>query len=188
MALPLLILASGSPRRAELLRRMGREFTVVTAPTPESHDEHLTPREICLLNAHRKARAVAKRHPDSLVIGADTIVCLGTKVYGKPKDFADAEATLSELAGRTHQVMTGVCLMHLRQHRERLFAEVTQVTFRVLSPLDITEYLQLIHPLDKAGGYAIQEHGDRIVAKVEGSFDNVVGFPTERIEAELAGW
>lgn len=188
MILPPLILASASPRRAELLRGLGLEFTVVTSAAEEAHQDDFTARELCLLNAYRKARAVAKQHPQALVLGADTLVYLGTTLYGKPTDMADARRMLRELAGHTHQVVTGVCLLHLAKHRCRLFAETTDVTFKPLSDAQITSYLKAIQPLDKAGGYAIQDRGDDIVERINGSFTNVVGLPVERVKHELAGW
>ncbi len=188
MILPPLILASASPRRAELLRGLGPEFTVLTSAAEEAHQDDFTARELCLLNAYRKARAVAKQHPQALVLGADTLVYLGTTLYGKPTDMADARRMLRELAGHTHQVVTGVCLLHLAKHRCRLFAETTDVTFKPLSDEQITVYLKAIQPLDKAGGYAIQDRGDDIVERINGSFTNVVGLPVERVKHELAGW
>ena len=188
MPLPPLILASASPRRVELLRELGVKFTVITCPTEEAHHEDFTARELCLLNAYRKARAVAKLHPQALVLGADTLVYLGTTLYGKPADLADAHRMLGELSGHTHQVVTGVCLLHLGRHRCQLFAETTNVTFKPLSGPQISAYLAAIQPLDKAGAYAIQDHGDQIAAHVSGSFSNVVGLPVERVKHELAQW
>jgi septum formation protein len=186
--MPPLILASASPRRAELLREMGADFTILTRPTAEAHHEGFTARELCLLNAYRKARAVAKLHPQALVLGADTLVYLGTTLYGKPVDLADAHRMLRELAGHTHQVVTGVCLLQLGANRCRLFAETTNVTFKPLSESQISAYLAAIQPLDKAGAYAIQDRGDEIVERISGSFSNVVGLPVERVKHELARW
>jgi septum formation protein len=188
MNFPQLILASVSPRRSELLEQLGVRFTAVPSRTAEQHPEHLTGRELALLNAHRKARAVAKRHPDQLVLGADTVVCLGAQVFGKPEDLESARAMLADLQGRAHQVTTGVCLVHLREHRERLFAETTEVRFRSLNPSAIAHYLERVNPLDKAGAYGIQEHGELIIEEIAGSYSNVVGLPLERLEAELANW
>ncbi len=183
-----LILASASPRRAALLREAGIEFRVVSSDAPEAHPEHLTPSEICRVNAYRKARAVAKKHPDALVLGADTIVCVGTRVFGKPTELEDARRTLAKLQGRTHEVITGVCLIHLRSHRQKLFAVSAAVTFRHLHAGQIRRYLSKINPLDKAGAYAIQEEGDEIVKAISGSYSNVVGLPMERLAEELADW
>src|SRR3954464_493525 len=112
-SLPPLILASASPRRSELLSRLPFRFTVVPSDASEVHNEQLTVREICMVNAYRKARAVAKQYPDHLVLGADTLVCRGTRLYGKPTDLKEAQRMLRELQGHTHEVVTGVCLMHL---------------------------------------------------------------------------
>jgi septum formation protein len=186
--LPPLILASASPRRAELLRQLELEFKVVPADATEAFDEQLSPRELCQLNAHRKARAVAKKIPDALVLGADTLVFLDGEIMGKPRDAADARRMLMQLQGRTHQVVTGVNLIHLRAHRERIFAVGTDVTFRPLTTGQIGDYLSKINPLDKAGAYAIQEHGEMIVSEISGSYSNVVGLPVEKVEEELKLW
>jgi septum formation protein len=188
LKMPTLILASASPRRSELLREMGISFTVVRAQVPEIAPEHLSPVETAEINAYRKARATAKQHPDAFVLGADTIVSLGNAVFGKPVDRADAEQMLAKLQGRTHQVITGVCLIHLRAHRQRLFAVSTAVTFRKLHLGQIRRYLAKIYPFDKAGSYAIQEEGDVIVKGIAGSFSNVVGLPVERLRHELRTW
>lgn len=186
--LPSLILASASPRRADLLQQLGVEFAVIPANPKEIHPEHLSPHEIAQINAYRKARAVAKRHPDALVLGADTLVCLGRTIFGKPSTLTDARAMLSRLQGRTHEVVTGVCLMQLRPYRQKVFAVSTAVTFRQLHAGQIRRYLAMINPLDKAGAYAIQEEGDLIVKGISGSFTNVVGLPVERLKNELASW
>lgn len=185
MNLPPVILASASPRRAELLREIMPEFQVIPGHAEEFQPEQFTPVESSMLNAWRKARVIAKRFPDALVIGADTEVCLGLRVFGKPTDRRDAERMLAELAGRTHLVITGVCLLHLRRHQQRVFAEITRVTFQPLDTPEIADYLDTINPLDKAGAYAIQQNGNSIVEKIEGSFSNVVGLPLERLREEL---
>jgi septum formation protein len=171
-----------------LLRQCGVVFDVLPAAVPECDHEHLTVAEVCLLNAHRKARTVAKQHPDRLVLAADTLVALGSRRLGKPADRAEAFRMLAELAGRAHEVVTGVCLLELRHHRERLFAETTTVEFRPLREEQINAYLSLVNPLDKAGAYAIQEHGERIVAGIRGSYTNVIGLPLERLLDELRAW
>lgn len=142
------------------------------------------------VNAYRKARVIAKKFPDRLVLGADTLVYLDrdAKLFGKPADRQDAARMLGELQGRIHAVITGVCLLHLRSHRQRIFADWTDVRFHPLTPKQITDYLALMNPLDKAGAYAIQEHGERIVAEISGSYSNVVGLPVERLRTELHVW
>ncbi|MGA4643845.1 Maf family protein [Limisphaera sp. 4302-co] len=182
---PVLILASASPRRAELLRHAGYEFGIVPAEVPELEWDQLTPVELCQLNAHRKARAVAKHHPDAVVLGADTLVFLDREILAKPSDLEQAAAMLRRLSGRTHQVVTGVSLLHLRVHRESLFAVSTEVRFRRLDEEQIRRYLRVVNPLDKAGAYAIQERGEWIVEELSGSLTNVVGLPLERVEREL---
>lgn len=188
MNLPTIILASASPRRSLLLGEQGVPFTVVPSDAEEIHDENLTATELCQVNACRKARAVAKQHPDCLVVGADTLVTLGTRLYGKPADMAEAERMLSELQGQTHQVVTGVCLVQARAHRQRVFAELTDVTFRPLDAAQIRRYLQAVPTLDKAGAYAIQESGEKIISEISGSYSNVVGLPVERLREELQAW
>ena len=188
MKLPPLILASASPRRAELLRLLELNFRVLPGTAEEVSHEHLSPLEVCQLNAHRKARAVAKKIPDALVLGADTLVFLDGEILGKPRSFKDAAKMLGKLQGRTHQVVTGVCLMHLRSHRERIFAVSTDVLFHPLNKKQIRDYLKKIHPLDKAGAYAIQDAGEFIISEISGSFSNVVGLPVEKLREELVAW
>ena len=185
---PRLVLASSSPRRSELLRQLGIRFEVIPAVAGEVSPKYLSPQEVCQINAHRKARAIARHHVDALVIGADTVVALGTTIFGKPTDTADAQRMLRALSGKTHEVITGVALMEIAAQRERLFAVSTTVVFRKLTAARINEYVAKVHTLDKAGAYAIQEHGEMIVEKINGSFSNVVGLPLERLEQELREW
>jgi septum formation protein len=186
--LPQIILASGSPRRQALMRLLCDDFLVKVSAADECDAEHYTPHEVCQLNAHRKAHVVAKHHLDALVIGADTEVALDTQIFGKPQDRKAAEKMLLKLQGRAHEVVTGVCLLQKRQHRERLFVVSTRVRFHPLTRKQIQDYLDRINPLDKAGAYAIQEHGELIVESIEGSLTNVVGLPVEALRAELVGW
>ncbi|MSU35952.1 MAG: septum formation protein Maf [Pedosphaera sp.] len=185
---PPLILASGSPRRRELLSRFVKEFLVVTSDVSETHSAGVPPRRLCELNAERKALAIAERYPSHLVLGADTLVFLEGRPLGKPADMMEARDMLSQLSGRVHEVITGVCLVCQQAKRMRLFAESTRVKFRELSTLDITEYLSRVHVLDKAGSYALQEHGGRIIERVEGSESNVVGLPMEAVRKALEQW
>ena len=188
MKLPPLILASASPRRAELLKLLKIKFRILPGEADEVAHEHLSPLEVCQLNAHRKARAVAKKIPDALVLAADTLVFLDGEILGKPRNLAEARRMLRKLQGCTHQVVTGVCLMHLRAHRERIFAVSTDVLFHPLDDRQIRDYLAKIHPLDKAGAYAIQDAGELIISEIAGSYSNVVGLPVERLGEELARW
>ena len=182
---PQIILASASPRREHLLREMGLRFVVVQPNGVEELLGGAAPDVVAMHNAQRKARAVAGRHSDSMVIGADTIVVLDGKIFGKPRDRGEAQAMLGELAGRRHEVITGVCLVHRSLDTELTFAETTSVWMRELTHAQIDDYLGKIDPLDKAGAYAIQEHGEGIVERIDGSYNNVMGLPTERLRATL---
>ncbi len=186
--LPLVILASASPRRSQLLRELGLEFQIATATIVEAAPEFLSPDEIAQMNAQRKAQAVANMFPAGLVLGADTVVCLDGKVFGKPVDFPEAVTVLSQLQGRSHQVITGVCLIWLQANRQRLFAERSEVQFRPLTEAQIVHYLRSINPLDKAGAYAIQEQGHLIIEGFTGSLSNIIGLPIERLKLELERW
>lgn len=188
MSTPQVLLASASPRRKTLLQELDVDFQVLPGHAPEVDGDHLTPREVAQVNAYRKARVIAKKHPDALVLGADTVVALGSQVYGKPATHSDAQRMLEALQGREHEVVTGVCLISLRMHRQKIFVVSTRVLFRKLTPDEIRNYLRRIDPLDKAGGYAIQEHGDMIVSSIDGSLSNVVGLPLERLREELRNW
>lgn len=188
MNLPPLILASASPRRVELLRQIVFRFKVVASAASECEHEQFTAWEVAQLNAYRKARLIAKKHPDHLVLGADTVVCRGTKFFNKPLDEADACRMLHELSGRMHDVVTGVCLVHLRSHRQALFCDSTTVTFRRLTPQRIREYVATARPLDKAGAYGIQDQGELLVEDISGSYTNVMGLPVERLREELRSW
>jgi septum formation protein len=186
--LPPLILASASPRRAELLKLLKVDFQVVPGSVVEVAHEHLSPQEVCQLNAHRKAFAVAKKIPDALVLGADTLVFLDNEILGKPRNLTEARRMLARLQGRPHQVVTGVSLIHLRQHRERIFAASTDVLFHPLDAAQIREYVSRVPTLDKAGAYAIQEFGEIIISEISGSYSNVVGLPVELLREELQDW
>jgi septum formation protein len=182
---PHLILASASPRRAELLRQLGAAFQIAPADVREVEGETLSAGETARINAYRKARAAAKRYPDALVLGVDTVVALGTALFGKPITLGEAEQMLWALEGKTHRVVTGVCLLLLRERRQRIFSEETAVTFAPLTRAQIRSYHAQVNPLDKAGAYGIQEKGEMLVETISGSFTNVVGLPLERLAAEL---
>ena len=174
-----LILASRSPRRIQLLRESKFDPYVVASEVDEISSDFYSPGELALLNAHRKAVAVAARFPDKIVLAADTIVAFGREVFGKPRDIDDARRMLNSLVGRTHVVITGVALIQPNQRRARLHAERTEVKFRALSEAEIDRYLDAVNPLDKAGAYAAQDSPDLIIEYVDGSFTNVVGLPME---------
>ncbi|MCX7887483.1 MAG: Maf family protein [Verrucomicrobiae bacterium] len=184
---PSLILASASPRREQLLRQMGLEFTVVRPVGVEELTSGWPPEMLAMRNARRKARAVAQLHPTALVLGADTIVVLDGVVFGKPRDMAEARRMLAQLAGRAHEVFSGVCVVRLASGFEKSFYERSRVWMKPLSAEQIEAYFRVVNPMDKAGAYAAQEHGEAIIERVEGSFSNVMGLPVERLRAELTG-
>ncbi len=182
-----LVLASASPRRRQLLRESGYTALVIPAQVEESTDERLTVRELVLLNAQLKSAALWSRYPRAVVLGTDTLVCLDGRALGKPANLDAAATMVGSLAGRWHEVYSGVCAALPASGRVVCFVERTRVRFLPLTPEDIAAYLRLIDPLDKAGGYAAQEHGERIIASYEGSWTNVLGLPMERVSEVLAG-
>ncbi|MEN9732858.1 MAG: Maf family protein [Limisphaerales bacterium] len=186
--LPPIVLASQSPRRMSLLRELVPEFRVNPSDATELHDTQMGIRRLCEVNAELKAFPVARQFPDHLVIGADTLVFLDDEALGKPTDLDDARRMLRRLSGRIHQVITGVCLLQASTRRMRRFSDATHVRFRVLEESDITGYLERVQVLDKAGAYALQEEGHRIVESVEGSRTNVIGLPVESLRRELESW
>jgi septum formation protein len=183
-----IILASASPRRSHLLAEMGLEFAVVSSAAEELHNEKLSAAELCEINAKRKAEEVAGRNREAIVIGADTLVALGQRIFGKPRDLADAKEMLRQLSGTTHEVVTGICMVHAIAGRHTVFHDLTRVTFLKLTEDRIDEYVRAANVLDKAGAYGIQERGELIVERIEGSFSNVVGLPVERLAEELDAW
>ena len=179
--MPRLILASASPRRRQLLAEHGYDFTVVPADVEEIAPAHFTPREVVLWNARLKAQAIARQHPGEIVLGVDTLVAFGNRIFGKPRDLDEAFAMVSALNGQTHEVFSGVCLTRVADQKEHTFAEVTRVHFHQLTPAQLRTYLARIGPLDKAGAYAAQEDRGELIAQVEGSFTNVIGLPMEAL-------
>lgn len=183
-----IILASASPRRSQLLAEMGVEFEVVSSPVEELHDERLKAAELCEINARQKAEWVAERQRHAVVLGADTLVAYSNRLFGKPRDLKEARTMLRELSGKTHEVVTGICVLQLETDRRSVFHELTRVTFRTLTEDRVNEYVRAVDVLDKAGAYGIQERGELLVKKIEGSFSNVVGLPVERLEQEFDRW
>ena len=183
--LPPVILASASPRRSQLLASMDIEFEVVPSHVEELIDGYDFIPDLCEANARIKSEPIADMHPECLVIAADTMVYLEDTLFGKPTDIDDAHRMLTRLQGRTHQVTTGVSLIYHNEEISKSFSVITNVTFLSLDAGQISEYLAKIDPLDKAGGYAIQEHKQMIAKRVSGSVSNVVGLPVERLKEEL---
>ena len=178
----MLVLASQSPRRAEILRQAGIPFTVRVADIDETPREGESPSHYVERLAEAKAAAVIAR-PDEIVLGADTTVVIGREMLGKPSDEADARRMLGLLAGRRHEVMTGICLI-CGEETIRDTA-VTEVWFGPMTEEEIEDYAASGEPLDKAGAYAIQGLGSKFIDKVNGSYFNVVGLPIAMVYAHL---
>jgi len=170
-----LLLASASPRRAELLRNAGIAFTAKATTVPERRRRGESPRKFAERLAREKARAIFARHPRRVVLGADTIVVVRGKVLGKPRDRRDARRMLRRLSGRTHQVSTAVCLAGPGFEDTR--SETTRVTMHKLSEKEVRDYVASGEPRDKAGAYAIQGLASRFVSRIQGCYFNVVGLP-----------
>lgn len=181
------ILASASPRRKEILQKMGMEFEII----PAQGEEKITaekPEETVMELALHKAREVADRlgcKEKTTVIGADTVVVCDGCILGKPKDREEARATLMMLSGRTHQVYTGVALVLMPEKKEYVFYEKTDVSMYDISPEEIKEYVESGEPMDKAGSYGIQGKGGMFVSGIQGDYNNVVGLPAARLYHEI---
>lgn len=169
-----ILLASGSPRRKKLLGDLGYDITVAVPLFDEGQIRAEDPAQLVAALAEGKGRSVCAPQ-DTLLVAADTVVAFGNRILGKPIDAADAKAMLLMLSGNTHQVYTGVYLR--RGEKEQVFTDCSSVTFRTLSEQEIDAYVQSGSPMDKAGSYGIQETD--FVEKIQGSFNNIVGFPTE---------
>lgn len=182
-----LILASASPRRKEILADLGYPFQSITADVQESSTEEYGLEHLATYNAKLKAEAVYKSLPvdeDFAVIGSDTVVWLEGKAYGKPKNQEDSHRILTELQGKTHQVGTGVSI--LSAQGVTTYCEVAHVTFHPLTSSEISAYIQDIPVSDKAGSYAIQNGGDRIIDHYEGEFSCIMGLPKASLKKALS--
>lgn len=180
---PKLILASGSPRRRDLLREAGLEPTVIPPDVEEFGAGTFPPRELCLTNARLKGHAVSENHPNDYVIASDTVVALDGVVYGKPESLEEAASNLRKFRGHVHEVMTGVII--LQGDRIHEFVVTSLVKFKEFDDSMIQNYLSKVPVLDKAGGYAIQHHGEWIVESIEGDYHNIVGLPLTNVLAQL---
>src|SRR5471030_747798 len=183
--IPKIILASKSPRRQELLRLMDIDFRVVLKEVDESYPDHLSPEEVALYIAQKKAEAFDESIGDEVVLTADTIVCIDGLILGKPETPEHAIEMLQLLSGKMHRVITGVCLLY--KHQYHTFYDVSEVYFGKLSDEEIKNYVEKYEPMDKAGSYGIQERIGLIgIERINGSYTNVVGLPTEKLYRELA--
>lgn len=184
-----IILASASPRRVELLSQLGVQFRVLPADVDETIDDTLSPAEMVRELARRKAEVIAAQYPDSLVLGADTLVSYQQHVLGKPDDADHALQMLQILNGWCHEVHTGIALMCQSQRVMVVKSECTEVWFRHADEELLMRYVATGEPMDKAGAYAIQGYGAALVERISGCYNNVVGLPTALLcrELELLG-
>ena len=178
-----LILASGSPRRKELLGMLGYDFEVIVSNVQETMKEGLGPVAKVKDLAYQKASAVLKEHPDAIVIGADTIVLVDGEILGKPHDEKEATEMMKRLKNREHQVITGVAI--LCDRRQQFFSETTEVYFENISAEEISRYVKTAEPYDKAGAYAIQGWAGKFISRIEGDYYNVMGLPIAKVYSKL---
>jgi len=178
-----IILASASPRRRELMRYITENFEAVSTDCDETLPENIEPAAASEYLAVLKAKAAAEKYPNCVVIGCDTTVICGSEILGKPKDRAQCIADITKLSGRTHQVVTGCCI--ISGGKVSSFSEITDVTFRKLTAAEIEAYADTDEPYDKAGGYGIQGLGSALISHIDGDFFNVVGLPVGRLFNEL---
>ncbi len=179
-----LVLASASPRRADLLREAGIPFEILSTDVEEAHDASLTPEQLTVENARRKALAASTLRPGHLVLGADTLVYVDGEPLAKPADMEEALQMVRRLSGRSHEVCTGVVLAR-DGGVVRVFHVITHVTFKPLTDAIIRDYHAKVNPLDKAGAYGIQAHTEMLLERMDGSFTNVVGLPVEHLREVL---
>jgi septum formation protein len=182
------ILASTSPRRSDLLREHNIPFRAVAPDVEENAPAHLPVDAMVEWNAHVKAERVATDHPEAVVLGVDTLVVRDGVPIGKPRDLGHAREMLRSLAGRTHEVFSGLCLLHRAGDVERRCHVISRVTLRTLTDDEIDRYFAFVNPLDKAGSYAAQTDPLGLITQIEGSRANVIGLPIERLLDELAAF
>lgn len=180
-----LILASASPRRRELLAKAGFEFEIKTSNAEENEDPHGDPRAMVLENALAKARAVASENPTALVLGADTTVALGSRVFNKPNDLAEAREMLRTLGGNTHTVFTGTAFVCAGTGFCETQVTACRVKFKPLDDATIDLYFKIVNPLDKAGAYGIQDGRSLIVESYDEPLSNIIGLPIEIVAPRL---
>ncbi len=179
----MIILASGSPRRQELLKYITTNFEVIVGDIEENLDLSQGITKAIEKLSLEKANHVFQQHQDAVVIGADTVVVLDQEILGKPKDHKDAFKMLSKLSGETHDVITAVTI--ISKEKKLTFSVITEVKFYYLSPNQINNYIINCQPFDKAGGYAIQDDACLFVESINGDYNNIVGLPISRLNQEL---
>ncbi len=174
------ILASASPRRKDLLNQIGIEFSIIPSNINEDFKLTIPPEAFTEHWAREKALNVSKNHPGSLIIGADTVVVLDVQILGKPKDENDSKEMLLKLSGKTHEVITGVSLIHIDSKIDITFNERTYVSIKTLTISDILQYIRIYKPFDKAGSYGIQDGFSVHIDKINGCYYNVMGLPVSK--------
>lgn len=175
-----IILASESPRRKEILARLGIKFSV---HKPHVHEisEYFCPSLVPLINACRKAESVALQFPSHTVIGADTVIEFEGRILGKPETVSEALGMLISMSGKKHLAVTAVCIRKIEDDVKCVFSDSTEVEFKNFSEATVMEYIGRVNTLDKAGAYALQECGDMLISSIRGSYDNVIGLPSEKL-------
>ncbi|MDU3335922.1 Maf family protein [Paraclostridium bifermentans] len=176
-----IILASGSPRRKEILENTNLKFSVITSDIDERIFENEEPTQLVLRLAFEKCMSVAQNNPSDLVIGADTIVVLDNEILGKPKNEEEAFNTLSKLSNREHQVITGMSIVNLENEKKIVDYAISNVKFKKLTDQDIKDYISTKECLDKAGSYGIQGYGALLVEEIKGDYFNIVGLPISKL-------
>jgi septum formation protein len=179
----MIILASKSPRREQLLKEAGIEFIICPSDVDEEIDLNMSPKAIVMELAKQKAQAVFLKYPNDTIVGADTIVVLENQILGKPMDQEDAYRMLKILSGKTHQVFTGVTI--IAKEKTESFISESLVTMKPFSHENIKKYVESLEPMDKAGAYAIQGLGSQLVEKYEGDFYTIMGLPIFELIAKL---
>ena len=178
-----MVLASASPRRKKLLKKIVKKFKIVTSQVKETKIKANTPLGFAVKAALAKAEDVAKKQKDALVVGADTIVVLGNKILGKPKTKKEAVAMLKSLAGKTHQVITGIAVVDTETGEKATDYEITKVKMKKVTDQNILDYVASGKPMDKAGAYGIQEIEQSFGINIKGDYDNVVGLPVKKLKS-----
>ena len=178
--IPEIILASASPRRSDILKKYGIKFVQQSSGAEEPGS--LYAHDAAMNNARCKALDISRQNPDKIVLSADTVIEFENEVIGKPENAEDAVRILKRLSGKTHFVTTGVCVLYPPENVNILFADVSEVTFKAVSETVIRKYISLVHVLDKAGAYALQEHPELIIESVTGDPENVIGLPVRAVE------
>ena len=179
------ILASGSPRRKELLKEIIEDFVVIPSDFEEDMTINMDPQKLAIYLSEGKAQDVAKHFPDAIVLGIDTFVVVKDEIQGKPKNIEDAKQMLAKESGKEQVVISGVTIIRKNANRKKQRSVVTKVWFKKLTEEQITEYVTTHEVLDKSGSYAVQEIGESFVERIEGSYTNIMGLPVEEVKEML---